>query len=603
MNFDAVGDNVRGLLTATRTYVVPRFQRDFSWDESNYKELLKDLIAQIRCEQSESSANVSFQTSQYYLGNMIFLGTKDKGSVQIIDGQQRLTTGTILLAAIRDVLYESSKTKDDLAFNYAETTQNEYLVKKIDGTPQRKLQTTSSYPYFTQTIQGYNKDSAYVMQPSNEEEETLKNAFEFFKNQLKQSKFLSTLFDKSTAEKPHKPSDRSSVYVSGLKALRDQFLQSEIVAIFVADDNQAYKIFENINSKGKALSQVDLIKNDIFSKIQFSSTTGVDIPTFQWKEINRNLSDLDTDFNEFFLHFWKSKFPSDSANGGNLYKKYINKFKDDTNNTALINFTDELRSASKIYANIISPSKDDYPQQQKIPIYQSLDSINKFRGVQSRVALLSLFKSDIPITSHKKKQFLKFLANFHLAAFGTESKIPSNQTTNKYKIFSQDINSATKPEDIYTAMTKLETSLRNLISEDDFKNGFKKLSFSKQNSKNSLSDYPASYAIKSIADHMDSRDYNDDEYSIEHILDESGDHENLTNIGNLSVLETNFNSELSNLKPKSFQNNINYKQDIYKKSSYKMVKVDLSPNFNLSLIEERSSHLADYFWDNLLRIE
>lgn len=99
------------------------------------------------------------------------------------------------------------------------------------------------------------------------------------------------------------------------------------------------------------------------------------------------------------------------------------------------------------------------------------------------------------------------------------------------------------------------------------------------------------------------QNHNDDEYSIEHILDESGDHENLTNIENLSVLETNFNSELSNIKPKSFQNNINYKQDIYKKSSYKMVKVDLSPNFNLSLIEERSSHLADYFWDNLLRIE
>ena len=45
MNFDAVGDNVRGLLTATRSYVVPRFQRDFSWDENNYKELLNDLLA------------------------------------------------------------------------------------------------------------------------------------------------------------------------------------------------------------------------------------------------------------------------------------------------------------------------------------------------------------------------------------------------------------------------------------------------------------------------------------------------------------------------------------------------------------------------------
>lgn len=89
MNFDAVGDNVRGLLTATRSYVVPRFQRDFSWDEYNYKEFLNDLLAQLICDDNNGDV-IEFKTSQYYLGNMIFLGTKDKTSVEIIDGQQRL---------------------------------------------------------------------------------------------------------------------------------------------------------------------------------------------------------------------------------------------------------------------------------------------------------------------------------------------------------------------------------------------------------------------------------------------------------------------------------------------------------------------------------
>lgn len=129
MNFDAVGDNIKGLLTSTRTYVVPRFQRDFSWNENNYKELLNDLLKQINF--STENETIKFTTSQYYLGNMIFSGMKDAESVKIIDGQQRLTTGTILLAAIRDSLYEASTKEYDLAYNYAETTQNEYLVKKL----------------------------------------------------------------------------------------------------------------------------------------------------------------------------------------------------------------------------------------------------------------------------------------------------------------------------------------------------------------------------------------------------------------------------------------------------------------------------------------
>ncbi|MBO2714617.1 DUF262 domain-containing protein [Lactiplantibacillus plantarum] len=596
MNFDAVGDNVRGLLTATRSYVVPRFQRDFSWDENNYKELLNDLLSQITCDDNNGDV-IEFKTSQYYLGNMIFLGTKDKTSVEIIDGQQRLTTGTILLAAIRDSLYAASKRKDDLAFSYAETTQNEYLVKKIDGSPQRKLQTTSSYPYFTQTIQG-GADSETSMEPSNDEEEALKKSFEFFKKQLSQNK----LFSKLNIDKPHVKSKKDELFINTLKAIRDQFLNSEIVEIFVADNNQAHRIFENINSKGKPLSQVDLIKNDIFSKLEINDV-GVDYPTQQWKEINLVLSDLDTTFDEFFLHFWKSEYPSDSANGSNLYKKYLIRFKsDDENHISLKKFVKKLQESAKTYANIINPLRDDFKKQETKIVYQSLDAINKFRGVQSRVALLSLFNSGIEVKQKKLNNFLFFLANFHMAAFGTDLKVRSNLTTNKYKSFCQKVNNAKTPEDIQKSMLALEKSLLDLINEDDFKKSFVKLVFQKDKARNSMSSYPASYAIKVIADKMDGRQYNDDDYSIEHILDEAGNRKSLSNIGNISVLERKYNDELCNIKPKNFHNNIDYKIDTYNESSYKMIK-SVSKGFNEESIPKRAQKLADYFWNEFLKIE
>ncbi|HHF2245730.1 TPA: DUF262 domain-containing protein, partial [Haemophilus influenzae] len=144
MNFEADSNTIQGLLTSPRSYNIPRFQRDFSWEKSNYNEFLNDMLGQIQF------INDNFEGSQYFLGNMLFLGGKTSEVVAIIDGQQRLTTVTILLASLRDSL----SSLGDEAKDYAETTQ-EYLIKKIDGSPKRKIQTYSSYPYFTQTIQDF----------------------------------------------------------------------------------------------------------------------------------------------------------------------------------------------------------------------------------------------------------------------------------------------------------------------------------------------------------------------------------------------------------------------------------------------------------------
>lgn len=123
------------------------------------------------------------------------------------------------------------------------------------------------------------------------------------------------------------------LYVSLLKAIRDQVLNCGIVSIYVDDKDQANEIFENINSKGKPLSQIDLIKNYVFSVIPLSSA-GVDNAQIKWNEMKRKISSSSSDYSnyslsidDFFVDYLKAKYPNIRLKSKNIYssfRKYFN---------------------------------------------------------------------------------------------------------------------------------------------------------------------------------------------------------------------------------------------------------------------------------------
>lgn len=602
MDFQASSETIKNLLKNSRVYVIPRFQRQYSWNKNNNEELLEDLISQITYK--KNSSDQCFSTSNYYLGNMIFLGKQTSDEVEIIDGQQRMTAGTILLAAIRDSLKSVSEVDEDDAYNYAQTIQDHYLIENSDGKVHRKLKTKSTYPYFDQMIIRDKHDNAKIS-PISAEEKNLKVTFDFFKEQLEQKKLFKKFqvncnipdFCNKVTNK-----NKEKIYIELLKALRDQFVESEVIAIFVDNSKSAYKIFENINSKGQPLSQGDLIKNNIFSKIG-KNEVDVDFPLVIWNKVTKTIDELNVKLDEFILHFWRSKYPQDSANKANLYKKYISRFgNSNATEEKIIKLLKDLELASENYKKIVQPSKDDYKQQETLPIWQSLAAINNFGGVQTRSALLSYLSIDSEKKIKQKDEifFFKFLANFNFAAFGTSLKLRSNQTTNKYKIFCQKINESKNSSDVRKAIKVLESDLLSLIEPDDFKRAFVNLKFSSAPARKSAIFYPTTYAIRTIANHMDNSLYDDNKSSIEHILDESGNKsgnkEELLNIGNLTVLETQLNNKLGSKKPKNYSNNIDYKLHYYEKSSYKMTQDLCKKSFTEKNISSRASELAEYFW-------
>lgn len=153
MNFKPDEKNIRSLLKSSCQFIIPRFQREYSWDKKNYQEFFEDMINNLVVDEG------NIKDDQYFLGTMLFVGNfteKPDKPIEVIDGQQRLTTITILFSVLSDRFRElGEETLSKQLFNYIMTTDD-------DGNKVRVLQSKSSYPYFVYYIQDREKNYKYV---------------------------------------------------------------------------------------------------------------------------------------------------------------------------------------------------------------------------------------------------------------------------------------------------------------------------------------------------------------------------------------------------------------------------------------------------------
>lgn len=99
MNFKPDEKNIRSLLKSGCQFVIPRFQREYSWDKKNYQEFFEDMMNNL------VASNGTISDDQYFLGTMLFVGNfaeKPDKPIEVVDGQQRLTTITILFSVLSD---------------------------------------------------------------------------------------------------------------------------------------------------------------------------------------------------------------------------------------------------------------------------------------------------------------------------------------------------------------------------------------------------------------------------------------------------------------------------------------------------------------------
>ena len=97
MDFKAVPRTISDTLTLKRKYVIPRIQREYSWEKDELDELWEDLLNNLKVE------NGRIIPTEYFIGSLVLVGDDDdtkRIERQVVDGQQRLMTFTIAFAAI-----------------------------------------------------------------------------------------------------------------------------------------------------------------------------------------------------------------------------------------------------------------------------------------------------------------------------------------------------------------------------------------------------------------------------------------------------------------------------------------------------------------------
>lgn len=578
MDIKPYDKTIREVLLSGRQFSIPRFQREYSWENKHYKEFFEDMI---NCLVIESG---NILTSSYFFGTMLFVGNYAEGTdqlIEVVDGQQRLTTITILFSALSDHFNElGENTLSKQIFKYIMTTDD-------NGKDVRILQSNTHYPYFAYYIQ--DREKMIKQKSSSEEELCIEEAYNYLYSQLSEKNIKSLLklkHGKSSVD----PLD----YVQILKAIRDQVLSLTFVSISTKDKDQANMIFEILNAKGKRLADIDLIKNKVFEILKNAGP--VDFADDYWNKIKKVLNNggESVGFATFYRHYWCSKYKKSIST--RMYDDFNKQFKAKSD-IIVREFVKDMYKNSLNYMKIINPKREDYDNRKEyLWLVQTLNVINNyFNIVQVRIALLALYElKEKSIIDHGIfKKTILYLEGFHFA-YNAITSGRSNRFETLYSTFAIELRKCkTKEEAKVIIQTKLIDQLEKIYpSYEEFSTNFVKLTYStRQESSNNIK---SRYIINKFNCMYLGRELFVDDESVEHILPE--EREGLAlNIGNLISLEISINREAGNVEYKD-------KIEIYKKTKYNWVTefVNQHPDWEENKIDNRALEMAKEYYTKIL---
>lgn len=590
MDFTPLSMSVQQILNSGKHMLIPRFQREYCWDNRVTTEFYQDIVSRINFKGD------TIKTSPYFIGTMLFLGTLNDSSIsndgssddlplEIVDGQQRITTITILLSALSARLQPESDVLANKVFNYVLRTDD-------DGKPFPVLTTKTSYPFFQNYVQTpVNKRDIDFNSPQFEEDESIKSAYDNFSRLLNGDDLKRQIISMNGLD-----TDALDQFsdLEILVAIRKEILSMQTVVITSKDRASANMIFEILNGKGVRLANIDLIKNRLFERIP--DNTASDNAEDLWKEIRTNLDSRQDNLGlaTFYRHFWISKYHK--VTSAHLYDSFKENVTPATRERYM-EFLKEMKIESARYAMIVHPRLDDFKDRQEYqPVVQGMNiTTNWFNVNQSRIGFLALLdaKERQVIKLKSLCRCIKAIEVFHFV-YNSVCHMPANRFESLYSKFAISLR---KSESNDIAQQKLETFRSNLASllpnQLTFVDNFCNLSFSKD--RRNASNMASKYVINVIAAQKSERKYFFDDLSVEHIIPESYSSENVKNIGNLIALETKLNDDAKDLE--SIQ-----KYRIYQQSKYAWIKefLEKHDNFLEGDIPQRARSLAEYVYSQII---
>lgn len=322
---DASPRRIVELITASGTrLVIPVFQRPYSWDQENCRQLWEDII-----DVGKGTGTPHFTGSVVWIQQGV-MSPAGVTPIMLIDGQQRITTLTLLLLVM--ARYAKANPDKVEAFSYEEIIDDGYLVNKHKKKDDHYKLTLSQGDRDTLRSLIDNLENPDV--PVDESSSRLLENLEYFEGRV------------STYENP-------DVIWAGIQRL-------EVVSISLAQgQDNPQLIFESMNSTGKSLSSADLIRNYVL----MGHPEQDNLYQTYWRPIETALgaSTYDTVFDEFVRDWLTVLHAPEPLARRDVYQSFKRHFEEEGygDTRPVEDLLKELRRFAGYYADITSGKSDD----------------------------------------------------------------------------------------------------------------------------------------------------------------------------------------------------------------------------------------------------
>lgn len=545
---DTSSKTYRSIMGNGLRYEIPKFQRDYTWEEEQWDDLWQDIGALLEEEESE-----------HYMGYLV-LQTSNNKNFHIIDGQQRLTTLSILILSVLKTLNDLIEAGQDADNNKIrrDSLMNSYIgyIDPVTLTTNNKLKLNrNSDDYYRQHLVLLKE---LPVRKINSSEKHMRECFHWFYDKVKKQ------FTKGEAL---------------AKFIDDIVDKLSFTVIEVSDQLNAFKVFETLNARGVQLSSADLLKNYLFSVADESKPHSSEIEELEnlWSKIVGKLGE--NKFEDYLRYYWNSS--NRTVSKRNLFKTIKQEIKTKGQVFSLVRDLDDTADLFLACQNPEDEFWQKYPE-----IRTSLKELKLFQIKQTSSLFIAGLKH-LDMDQFKKLADVCSVISFRYNVIGGLNPNAQEVVYNQAALFVTE----NKRFDmkLFQSIYVSDTNFVNYFSTKEFKSSTRNHKIVK-------------YLLSKIEDYQfkSGNNYENDAFSVEHILPENSDdswgdfnydaiNRYVYRIGNLTLLEKKYNRDAAQ---KSYLD----KLKIYEKSNSKLTKV-IAENYeswNESNISNRQEEMAKH---------
>lgn len=558
-----------GSLFSDNRFVVPEYQRNYAWGQNEVEDFWEDLKDLIDGERDS-----------HFFGQIVTYKNK-RSEQEIIDGQQRLTTSSLFLAVIRDIameMYQTHFRRNVAAVNLDSGDDLRLIGRQVDGNiggdkgRQSSLvvqlgEDASLQDYFFKLTHGSEtaRQDRVTADPMKNMQQAYHDMYRKVQETLKREVSI-------------------SAQIAKLQNIYDLFVNNfYLVMISALSLQDAFTIFETLNSRGKDLKAADIIKNHVMSLMGHDH---IKEANEIWRRITTKLDTSSKRITRFIRTYWAAQYRIVSE--AKLYRAVSDKVRDVNQARAFLKDLDNLVDLYTVLEGPVS-SKSHADFFDKVDVTQRLDIFSRLNVKLYYPVVVAMVHC-----SYAEEDILK-VVNKMLAVFIRHRTIINDGTNKLESGFSEIAKKIWSLE--YTGIDAIIAGMnqRLLKSNEATKLAFSVLS--KEGGQRGAKKWTLVYLLTELyaahfndfADDLYGRAFDEDNYQLIQISTDDGIGEYQTYIGNWTLLE-------KRLAPTTFKDTAQVATQLRQsnlRGNQELARTLAQKNWTIEDIKQRQRALAD----------